>query len=92
MFRNFKDPEYKRWREKVYARDNYTCQWPNCTTKSKLNAHHIKTWAEYPSLRFVSDNGITLCAKHHKLIRGIESYYEAVFLSIVQTNKKKHDK
>lgn len=91
MNRNFQDPQYKKWRSKVYARDNHTCQWPNCTTKNRLNAHHIKTWSEYPSLRFLEDNGITLCSKHHKLIRGIESYYEAVFLSIVQNNKK-HDK
>jgi predicted restriction endonuclease len=88
MKRNFEDPEYKKWRKNVYARDNHQCQWPGCSIKKKLNAHHIKTWADYPGLRFNIHNGITLCYLHHKLIRGMESAYEAVFYSIVKRNDK----
>ena len=68
MLRNFNDPEYKKWRSLVYKRDNFKCQWLGCSIKKKLNAHHIKTWAEYPGLRFYVDNGITLCYYHHKMI------------------------
>jgi hypothetical protein len=91
MIRNFDDPEYKKWRNKVYARDNHQCQWPGCINKKKLNAHHIRRWADCPGLRFEADNGITLCKDHHKMITGVESYYEAVFYNIIKQNKK-HDK
>jgi len=87
MIRNFDDPIYKKWRKEVYKRDNHQCQWPNCSNKKKLNAHHIKTWAEYPSLRFCVANGITLCYLHHKMIKGLESIYEAVFHKIVAEKK-----
>jgi len=86
MLRNFEDPLYKNWRQQVYKRDNYCCQWPNCKKKTKLNAHHIKTWAEYPGLRFDPNNGITLCYNHHKLIKGLEEIYESVFYKIVAQN------
>jgi hypothetical protein len=92
MTRHFDDPLYKNWRNSVYKRDKYTCQWPGCSKKNNLNAHHIKTWSEYPSLRFVVLNGITLCKYHHKMIRGSESYYEAVFYSIAKKNTVTDDK
>lgn len=84
--RNFESPEYKEWRKSIYSRDNFKCQWPNCENKKRLNAHHIKTWANFPGLRYDVNNGITLCYTHHKMIQGIESYYEAVFLKIVKDN------
>lgn len=92
MTRNYDDPEYKKWRQKVYARDNHKCQWPNCNSRKKLNAHHIRRWADFPGLRFATDNGITLCKDHHKLITGVETYYEAVFYNIIKNNTKHHDK
>lgn len=87
MRRNFEDPLYKQWRKAVYIRDNHTCQWPGCNNRKRLNAHHIKTWSNYPGLRFLVDNGITLCYLHHKMIKGMEDIYEAVFLKIL-ANKK----
>ena len=57
--------EYKAWRNAVFERDKYTCQ--KCgAIGCKLNAHHIKPWAKYIELRYVVDNGITLCEKCHK--------------------------
>lgn len=55
--------EYKQWRNKVYERDNYMCV--QCGSKLKLNAHHIKSWKNYPLLRYEISNGITLCEKCH---------------------------
>lgn len=61
--RNSKD--YKVWRSAVFKRDNYTCQM--CGKRGvKLNAHHKRSWAEYPDLRYSVDNGITLCERCHK--------------------------
>jgi predicted restriction endonuclease len=92
MKRDYRSPEYMIWRKKIYERDRYKCQWPGCLSSKKINAHHIKTWANFPGLRFDTNNGITLCKNHHELIKGIESYYEAVFLKIVLDNQKKYDK
>ena len=59
--------DYKIWRLKVYQRDNFTCQLCNQSKSNELEAHHIKSWAKYPNLRFDVDNGITFCKKCHKL-------------------------
>ena len=55
--------EYKQWRQQVYQRDNYKCVL--CGSKEKLNAHHIKSWKDYPALRYDISNGTTLCEKCH---------------------------
>lgn len=62
--RNSKD--YIKWRTKVFERDKYTCR--KCgQVGGMLNAHHITRWVDSPKLRYVVDNGITLCEKCHKL-------------------------
>lgn len=64
-------PEYKGWRLKVLARDNYTCQ--ICGIRSikgqriVFDVDHIKSWAKHPDLRFELSNGRTLCRPCHKL-------------------------
>ena len=85
--RNFKDPQYIKWRKDVYKRDGFKCQWPNCTNNNKLNAHHIKNWASFPGLRFLVANGITLCRYHHDMIKGMEESYAATFMRIVASKK-----
>lgn len=57
--------EYRLWREAVFARDNYICRY--CDGRGgDLQAHHIKSFTDYPELRFAIDNGETVCLDCHK--------------------------
>lgn len=58
--------EYKQWRKAVFERDNYTCLICG-QIGGELNAHHIKPFNEFPELRFVLSNGVSMCIKCHKL-------------------------
>jgi hypothetical protein len=88
--RNFEDPKYKTWRSAVYKRDKFQCQWPGCINKKGLNAHHIRRWADCPSLRYDVNNGITLCIMHHKQIQGKEDYYALSFLKILESRIRRN--
>lgn len=62
-----KAKEYVLWRTTIFERDDYTCQAPQCRKRGgKLEAHHIKKWADFPELRFVVENGVSLCKDCHK--------------------------
>ena len=49
-------------------RDDFTCQSCGDNRGGNLAVHHIKFWADYPELRFVLDNGLTVCRDCHKVI------------------------
>lgn len=58
--------EYREWRMAVFQRDAFRCQ--GCgQVGGYLNAHHIKSFANFPDLRFELDNGVTLCEACHSL-------------------------
>lgn len=76
-------PEYKQWRTAVFERDDYTCQ--VCGKRgSNIQAHHLESFADNLDLRFVVENGVTICEFHHN------SYIENSFHNIYGTlhNKK----
>lgn len=55
---------WKEWRTKVFERDNYTCQ--DCGIRGGiLEPHHLNRFAYYKELRFVVENGLTLCHDCH---------------------------
>lgn len=61
--------EYVIWRNEVWERDHWTCR--ICGYKGKsIIAHHVKLFSGFPELRFVTENGLTLCRKCHLEIHG----------------------
>jgi hypothetical protein len=75
--------EYKQWRQAVFARDNYACQWCGKVSTGNIQAHHILTWAQHPEARFLVENGITLCVPCHRSTKGKEMEYAAQFQAII---------
>lgn len=63
--------ELKRWRYDVYVRDGFACSHCGDDTGGNLNAHHIRSFAEHPAMRFDVRNGITLCKGCHALAHQI---------------------
>ncbi|NCC99957.1 MAG: hypothetical protein EOL95_09710 [Bacteroidia bacterium] len=65
-------PKWRIWREKVFLRDDWTCQ--KCHIKGgKLEAHHLISVKECINtenidLIYDENNGITLCRKCHMLV------------------------
>lgn len=84
-----RNADYKFWRSSVFERDNYTCQRVVCVVRGfSLNAHHIKSWLDFPESRLDIDNGVTLCEDCHSLFhisfghRGFSPRDTQVFLEI----------
>lgn len=65
------DPRHRKWRKKVFIRDNYTCQCCKNETSGNLAAHHIYAFKKYKKLRYTVSNGVTLCTQCHKLFHKI---------------------
>ena len=81
-------PEYKEWRVKIFIRDNFKCKMFNTDCKGQLQAHHILNWIDYPELRFVVNNGITLCVAHHPRGRAKEKRLSPYFQELVSASKE----
>ena len=57
--------EYKFFRKSCFERDNFTCQ--VCKISGGLlRVHHINNFADFPELRTIIDNGITICDTCHR--------------------------
>ena len=56
--------EYRLWRVAVIRRDG-VCQVDGCNTRQNRHAHHIESGSYNLELRYVVENGITLCKDCH---------------------------
>uniref|UniRef100_A0A6M3LXQ1 HNH nuclease domain-containing protein n=1 Tax=viral metagenome TaxID=1070528 RepID=A0A6M3LXQ1_9ZZZZ len=60
------DVRYKRWRDAVFKRDDYTCM--KCNERGcVLHPHHLESKSKNPDLAYTVSNGVTLCEKCHKI-------------------------
>lgn len=58
--------EFRKWRNLVFTRDDWTCQKCKKRGRLDLHPHHIFNFSTYVELRFARDNGITFCVDCHK--------------------------
>lgn len=56
--------EYRDWHKSVLCRDGYKC-YVCGKIGGRLQAHHVKSFAKYPELRFDISNGVTVCRECH---------------------------
>lgn len=87
--RDLNSPEYKKWRNIVFARDGGVCQLCLGSTGRSGQAHHILPWAHYPAVRFDPANGVALCYGCHKKVTGHELAYVELFSQRVAQNAGK---
>jgi HNH endonuclease len=66
--RRMESIEYRTWVESVFKRDNFTCQICGKYGNGIFHADHIKSWANYPDLRFEVSNGRALCRPCHYFV------------------------
>lgn len=85
--RRFIKKQFKQWSIDVRNRDDNKCV--ICNKTKFLNAHHLIP-RENKNFRFDLDNGISLCAGHHKFSNEISPHRNPItFVLWMQKNKKK---
>ena len=63
-----KSHDYRKWRQAILKRDDYRCF--DCGERSEqLDVDHIFSFALYPRLRIVPENGITRCRPCHRMTK-----------------------
>lgn len=79
--------QFKEWSIKIRDRDGNKCR--ICGAVKYIHAHHLIP-RENKEFRFDLDNGIALCAKHHKYSLEISPHKNPiVFILWLQKNRKK---
>lgn len=61
-----KSNRYIKWRQKVFERDDWTCQTCGKRGNGTLHADHVLPFSLFPELRFDELNGRTLCKPCHR--------------------------
>ncbi len=85
------DYKYKTWMLAVKKRDSFICRLNSNKCKGRLEAHHIFDWKNYPELRYIINNGITLCQTHHPLGRVKEKRMIPIFMELLSVSEEKFD-
>jgi hypothetical protein len=80
--------QYKYWMLEVKKRDNWKCKLLSNECKGRLEAHHIFNWIDYPELRYILTNGITLCHAHHPRGRAEEKRMVPIFQELLTVSEE----
>lgn len=82
--RKQRDTKEDVWfKQGVFKRDNYTCQ--KCGKHGGLlNAHHLQNYADFLSLRYDVNNGITFCDNCHKTFHKKYGYRHTTNKQVIQ--------
>jgi hypothetical protein len=82
------DTQYRCWMLGTKRRDNWKCRLLSDDCKGRLESHHIFNWIEYPELRYILTNGITLCAFHHPRGREEEKRMIPILQELLSVSKE----
>jgi len=88
-----KSRQYELWRNYCFERDNFTCQISG-NSGGNLVVHHINNFSDFPELRLVINNGITLCEELHKEfhhIYGVKNNTEEQLNEFIKTYDKRRN-
>ncbi len=83
-----RSPKYKDWRRMVCNRDSWKCRLLNIDCLGRLEVHHIFNWTDYPELRYIITNGITLCHFHHPRKWEEEKRMIPIFQELLSVSKE----
>ena len=83
-----RSPAYKAWRREICNRDKWKCRFNNNECRGKLEVHHIFNWKDYIELRFIINNGITLCHFHHPRKREEEKRMIPIFQELLSVSSE----
>jgi hypothetical protein len=73
---------------RVKKRDEWKCRLLTSDCKGRLESHHILNWIDYPELRYILTNGITLCAFHHPRKWEEEKRMIPIFQELLSVSKE----
>jgi hypothetical protein len=82
------DGNYREWASGVKKRDRWKCRLLSSDCSGRLESHHIFNWKEYPELRYLINNGITLCHAHHPRGRAEEKRMIPIFVELLSVSKE----
>ena len=82
------DIQYMYWRKEVRKRDYNKCRLSNDKCNGRIETHHIFDWINYPELRYIINNGITLCAFHHPYGREKEKRMIPIFQELLSVSEE----
>lgn len=82
------DYAHKDWSKRVKNRDKWKCKLANEFCSGKLEAHHILGYSSHPELRYLINNGITLCHAHHPRKRAEEKRLAPKLMELVSVSKE----
>ena len=78
------------WRREIRKRDANKCTLASEECKGRIEVHHIFDWINYPKLRYIINNGITLCAFHHPRGREKEKRMIPIFQELLSVSKNQN--